>query len=61
MIDHQRGQIVFECDACGDTLDTDTREFDEANALRREEGWLAEKVGRDWVHFCSDRCKRGAR
>lgn len=58
MIDRQHGLYVFECDACGDTLDTHEREFEAANAMRREEGWLAEKVGRDWVHYCSERCKR---
>lgn len=58
MIDHQHGKIVFECDACGDTLETDTNDFNEANTARRDAGWLAEKVGRDWLHFCSERCKR---
>lgn len=58
MIDRQRNQITFECDACGDSLDTGESEFDEANRVRREEGWLAQKVGRDWVHFCSERCAR---
>lgn len=57
MIDRQKGQYVFECDACGDTLETDTDDFNEANTSRRDFGWLAEKVGRDWLHFCSEGCK----
>ena len=58
MIDRQRGKIVFECDACSDTLETDTDDFTEANVQRRDAGWSAMKVEGEWIHFCSERCAR---
>jgi hypothetical protein len=59
MIDRQRGKIVFECDACGDVLETEESEFDEANAVRRDACWIARKIDDEWVHFCSsEKCDR---
>ena len=58
MIDHQYGDIVFECDACGETLETDSSDFDEANILRRRAGWSAQKLQNEWLHFCSEACAR---
>jgi hypothetical protein len=59
MIDRQRGKIVFECDSCGDVLETEEREFDEANTVRRDAGWTAEKFASEWAHRCSEKCGRG--
>lgn len=58
MIDYQRRKIVFECDACGDVLETEESDFDLAQRVRRDAGWSAQKVGADWVHFCSERCAK---
>lgn len=56
MIDRQHGKIVFECDACSETLETETDDWSDANNQRKDCGWIAQQVGRDWVHFCSERC-----
>lgn len=59
MIDRQRGKIIFECDACGDTLETDESDFADANRARRDAGWAAVHVkGDEWAHYCSERCAR---
>jgi predicted RNA-binding Zn-ribbon protein involved in translation (DUF1610 family) len=52
MLDRQRGNIVFECDVCGETLDSDTRDFGEAIRALKNESWKARKIGVDWVHAC---------
>lgn len=52
MIDRQHNAIVFECDGCPETLETDESEFSDAMAQLRREGWKAEKVGDEWVHLC---------
>lgn len=52
MLDRQKGNIIFECDTCADTLDTGTGSFDAAlNQLRRD-GWRAQLVAGEWVHWC---------
>ena len=57
MLDRQFGQFVVECDACGDTLETETKDFAEAREIMQREGWKvrAEGQGRDavWFHGCS--------
>lgn len=53
MLDRQHGRLVFECDACGQTLDTETREFNEALRMMRDASWRAQQVGGDWVHTCA--------
>lgn len=53
MIDRQKGQIIFECDNCTETLETGTMDFDEANQKRREEGWGTIKTKDGvWEHYC---------
>lgn len=56
MLDRQKGNIVFECDSCADTLDTGTGNFEAAKNLLDREGWRARKDNGDWEHFCS-KCK----
>lgn len=53
MMDRQHGCISFECDVCGDVLDTEEREFSDAKAMLDREGWKARKIGSDWVHSCT--------
>jgi predicted RNA-binding Zn-ribbon protein involved in translation (DUF1610 family) len=52
MLDRQHGMIIFECDVCGDVLDTDTSDFGEAQRRLHVEDWKARKIGADWVHAC---------
>lgn len=54
MITRIYGKIVFECDSCGDTLETETKEFDEALAQLRRENWKAAKFGDVWQHLCNE-------
>jgi hypothetical protein len=56
MLDRQKGEIVFCCDVCGETLEARTSNFDEANNLLKLEGWRAIKRGEEWDHYC-DECK----
>jgi hypothetical protein len=58
MIDRQHGEIIFECDACDETLETGESAWPHAHALFNAEGWHAEKVGDDWIHTCP-KCRRG--
>lgn len=48
------GEIVFQCDCCDKTLDTDTKDFDEALSKMRSEEWKCRKSGKDWLHYCPD-------
>ena len=54
MLDRQHGKICFECDVCGDTLDSYTRDFNEALRTLNNESWKARKIGVDWVHSCPE-------
>ena len=53
MLDRQKGLLVVECDTCGDVLDTETKDFDEARACMQRNGWKVRKIGRDWIHGCA--------
>jgi len=56
MLDKQKGEFVFECDMCGNTLETGTSNFEAARNLLRRERWVAYKSNDDWKHLC-DACK----
>lgn len=56
MIQREGGNVAFVCDACPETLITDSDDFAEANAARKRAGWKTEKVGDDWLHLCPS-CK----
>lgn len=53
MLDRQHGKIIFECDACGEVLESDTNDFAQALTVLRRRGWGANKLGTDWIHRCS--------
>lgn len=61
MLDRIYGQIAFECDACGEALETGEKEFAEAKAFFDAEDWRALKVGSDWVHTCPGCKDKGQR
>lgn len=46
------GRHHFECDSCGEVLDTDTKDWTEALRIMREQNWRARQIGNDWVHSC---------
>lgn len=50
------GDIEFECDGCGDGLETHTDEWADAKALLDSEGWLTRKIDGEWKHFCCRTC-----
>jgi len=54
MLDRQHGLIIFECDACGEVLETDERGFPDAKAALDRADWRARKLGVDWIHHCPD-------
>lgn len=53
-LSRQYGLVVFECDDCGDALETETRDFHEALERLREEGWrtLPGRTDHEWRHKC---------
>jgi hypothetical protein len=52
------GKIVFICDNCEDTLETETESFDVALVRMRKASWEAYQVYqgrlRIWKHYCKD-------
>ncbi len=54
MITRVHGRIVFECDDCGELLETGVADFTEANIARREEHWTSQKVSDVWMHYCEE-------
>lgn len=58
MIDRQGGSVVFECDCCPETFDSETDDFSDAWCKARAEGWKSLKVADQWLHSCgSAKCK----
>jgi hypothetical protein len=48
-------KITFECDGCGDELDTELVDFGDAKEVANEEGWrLRKEDGGDWLNLCPD-------
>ena len=57
--DGYKGPVTFECDVCGNTLDTGEEDFRDAiNALKEEAGWTLKKIKDDWLHLCSFDCTK---
>lgn len=52
MIHRNHKEISFECDSCGDTLDTHDEEFDAAWHYAKDANWKARKVSSGWQHYC---------
>lgn len=49
-----KGEVVFECDTCGETFGYDGPDFARVWSAAKREGWTARKVGQDWVHKCNE-------
>jgi hypothetical protein len=56
MIDRQYGKLVVECDTCGTTLETETKDFQELRTIMQREGWKVRGEGKSpntvWLHGC---------
>lgn len=52
VLDRQHGDVVFECDGCGEVLETDTADFGSALNMLKREGWRARKFDNVWQHYC---------
>lgn len=48
------GYIVFECDDCGETLETSVKEFYLAPEDAKQAGWRISKTNGKWTHRCPD-------
>lgn len=57
MMDRQKGDLVFECDGCGEVLETDTSNFEAAQSVLKRNGWKPEKNNDIWEHYCNG-CNR---
>ncbi len=53
------GDHVFQCDSCGETLETNTSNFDSArNALKRAHWKPHKNPQNEWRHYCPQ-CQGG--
>lgn len=61
-MDKTLGTWVFECDICGDELDTHEEDFGYAVAVKKKENWGSRKerhIGHsEWLDLCPT-CKIG--
>jgi len=48
------GDFVFECDSCGNALETNEDDFNVAISALKREGWKSAKSGSSWKHICPD-------
>jgi len=51
-MDRQHGRYVFECDSCDEVLDVHTKDWEEAKATMRRDGWHARLIADVWLHGC---------
>lgn len=54
MMTRTHGHLVFECDACGEVLETGKTDFVEALGVLRAANWVSRKTGDDWDHRCDE-------
>jgi hypothetical protein len=58
MIDHQRDQIVMECDACSEVAESEKKEtWKDFWPRMKQDGWRSRQIGKGtasamWVHAC---------
>lgn len=58
MLEREHGDIIWQCDGCGELLDTNTADFDAARNMLTRNQWLTKRASDGWQHFCSDCSKR---
>jgi DNA-directed RNA polymerase subunit RPC12/RpoP len=47
-------KIVYICDECGEELDTEEGDYNEAWEIAKENGWRCWQDGDEWKHECED-------
>lgn len=52
MIHRNHGDITFECDSCGETLDTNDDDWNVAWNMAKRDGWTSRKIAGEWEHSC---------
>lgn len=59
-LDRIKGSIVFICDTCDDSLDTESQDFIVAREQLRETGWKTfRNQDGDYAHKCSGCLREG--
>lgn len=59
MIDRQHGRIVIECDACDETFEGDSDNWQEVWPAAKRDGWKSRQFGGEWLHMCpKPRCQK---
>jgi hypothetical protein len=56
-IQNLKRQIIIDCDdvRCTETFHSDEGEdFQDMWQRAKECGWVARRVGKDWLHFCAE-------
>ncbi|HXJ15152.1 MAG TPA: hypothetical protein VNH19_23005 [Candidatus Limnocylindrales bacterium] len=48
------GEVVFECDGCGETFELGDPDFTTTWNAAKRDGWTTRKIGKDWIHTCGD-------
>jgi hypothetical protein len=56
MMTRNHGDLEFECDVCGEVIQTNTGNFESAQNILHRQHWQARKHGSSWDHFCPQ-CK----
>jgi hypothetical protein len=49
---------LFECDECGDVLETGEADFDDAISFMKQMEWCSRRDGKIWQHRCMG-CEQG--
>lgn len=52
MIHRTKGEISFECDSCGDLLETYEDSWNVAWNMAKRDDWKSRKIFDEWKHFC---------
>ena len=52
MINRKHGELVIECDTCGEEDEAEGDDFHEAWDYWKGFGWRAYKSGDEWEHSC---------
>lgn len=61
-VERIKGEVVFTCDRCDETLETGETDFNDARDRLEEEGWrtvIPPRGSQDWRHYCSHACFTG--
>lgn len=53
MIRRDKGELVAECDDCGEEFPGGVSEFNDFIQSLKDAGWRIRKDGDDWVHICT--------